>query len=219
MQKATVFRLENYLMVLAEAKAQGRHTVTSEELATVVGVTASRVRQDLTRLHVVGKPRAGYDVADLENLLYSALDLLHEKGMALVGYGNLGRALVHSGIWAHAGFALRAVFDSDRLVVGSEAAGVVVRHVSELIAVVRSNHIVSACLTVPAESAQAVADLLVRSGIGGIWNFAPVDLQVPEGVVVENQRLDQGLMTLSYLLKTTSPGPAVEPDGSEGIAQ
>lgn len=201
MLREAVYRIENYLLYITEMKSRGIVTVTSEDLASVVGVSASRVRQDLISLHVVGKPRSGYDIAELEILLYSALDLLREKGMALIGFGNLGRALTGSGIWEHAGFALRAVLDNDRNLVGTTVGNLAVRHISELPGVIASEHIMCACLTVPAKAAQSVTDLLIHAGIKGIWNFVPVDLQVPSHVVVENQRLEQGLMTLSYLMK------------------
>ncbi|HEY3284263.1 MAG TPA: redox-sensing transcriptional repressor Rex [Armatimonadota bacterium] len=213
MQRAAIFRLESYLMHLTEVKAARRSTVTSEELASVVGVSSSRVRQDLIRLQIVGKPRSGYDVCELEMLIYSALGLLTAKGLALVGYGNLGRALVHSGIWDHAGFALKAIFDTDRAVVGQVVGELTVRHIAELHGVVKTEGVVSACLTVPGEAAQAVANLLVGAGIQGIWNFAPVDLQVPPHIVVENQRLEQGLMTLSHLLLTASRRPPEDAPG------
>lgn len=200
MLRAAIFRLESYLEYLTFVKASGKTTITSEELAAVVGLSSSRVRQDLTHLQVIGKPRSGYDVTELEILLYSELDLLTEKGMALIGCGNLGRALIHSGIWDHTGFSLRAIFDNDINVVGQDINGLTVRHIRELHGVVKSENIISACITVPDVAAQSVANLLVGAGIKGLWNFAPVDIKVPADVVVENQRLEQGLMTLSYLI-------------------
>jgi len=200
MLRAAIFRLESYAEYVTKIRSEGRATVTSEDLANVVGISSSRVRQDLIGLNVIGKPRTGYDVTDLEILLYAELGLLSEKGMALVGCGNLGRALAHSEIWTHVGFVLRAIFDTADEVVGQTVNGLTVRHVREMHAVVKSESIVSACLTVPASAAQSVANLLVAARIKGIWNFAPVDLDVPSGLIVENQRLEQGLMTLSYLM-------------------
>lgn len=204
MNRAVILRLETYLMHLQELKAYGRATVTSAELASVTDISSSRVRQDLISLQGIGKPRSGYSINELELLLYSALDLLNEKAMALVGYGNLGRALAHSGIWEHAGFSLKAIFDNDRSIVGADAQGLTVRHLSELPGVVKSEKIVSACLTVPASAAQSVANLLISAGVKGIWNFAPTEVKAPAGVVIENQKLEQGLMTLSYMLKLRS---------------
>lgn len=200
MLRAAIFRLESYTEYVAMIKSEGRTTVTSEELANVVGISSSRVRQDLVKLNIVGKPRTGYSVNDMEILLYCELGLLAEKGMALVGCGNLGRALAQSGIWSHVGFDLRAILDTDDDVIGQTVGGILVRPVRELHSVIESESIVSACLTVPASAAQSVANMLVAARIKGIWNFAPVELDVPRGVIVENQRLEQGLMTLSYLM-------------------
>jgi len=201
MQRARIFRIESYLQHLTELREAGRGTVTSEELANRVGLSSSRVRQDLLSLKVEGKPRTGYKISDLEILLYSELDLLREKAMILVGCGNLGRALIFSGIWEHSGFSLKAVFDTNAQVVGSILNDHTVRHMRELHGVVRSESIAAACLTVPAAAAQDVANMLVNAGIRAIWNFAPVDLKLPTTIIVENQRLEQGLMTLSYAMK------------------
>jgi redox-sensing transcriptional repressor len=196
-----MLRLQSYLEYLTAIKASGRTTVTSEELATVVGLSSSRVRQDLIQLHVVGKPRSGYDIRELEILLYAELDLLSMKGMALIGCGNLGRALVASGIWEHAGFALRAIFDNDPEIIGSEINGITIRHIRELHGVFKSEKIVAACLTVPATASQGIVNVLVAAGVQGIWNFTPVLLRVSKGVVVENQQLERGLTTLSCLMR------------------
>lgn len=215
MQKAVLLRLESYLMLLQELKAIGHITVTSEELAVVGGVSDSRVRQDLIQLHVVGKPHSGYTITELEILIYSSLDLLRPKGMALVGCGNLGRALAQSEIWEHAGFQLKAVFDTEQEVIGTTVADrLIVRHIRELPGVIKSEGIISACLTVPVTAAQSVCNLLVSSGILGIWNFAPIKLQIPDHVVVENPRLEQGLMTLSYLMRQSHLTPNAASDSA-----
>jgi redox-sensing transcriptional repressor len=201
MLRATILRLQAYLDYITAIRASGRTTVTSEELATVVGLSSSRIRQDLIQIRVVGRPRSGYDTTELEVLLSAELDVLSAKGMALIGCGNLGMALAQSGIWDHAGFALRAIFDNSPDRVGQEVSGLTVRHIRELHGVVKSEKIVSACLAVPATAAHAIAGMLVSSGITGIWNFAPVSLRVPLNVIVENQHLERGLMTLSCLMK------------------
>jgi redox-sensing transcriptional repressor len=215
MLRATILRLQAYLDYITAIRVSGRTTITSEELATVVGLSSSRVRQDLIQIQVVGRPRSGYDIAEIEVLLSAELDVLSAKGMALVGFGNLGRALAQSGIWEHAGFALRAIFDNDPERVGQEAAGLTVRHIRELPGVVRSDKIVSACITVPASAAHAIANLLVGAGIRGIWNFAPVSLRVPRDVIVENQHMERGLMTLSCLMRPAGRQTTASPMESD----
>ena len=200
MHRDTLHRYQNYLMQVTDLKAAGKQMVTSETLAAHVGVTASRVRQDMMALRTLGRPRSGYTVKDLEALLHAKLDLLTAKPMALVGVGNLGRALAQSDLWSHAGFELVELFDNDPNLVGLIMGSFTIRHVSELTESVRQRGIVAACLTVPTRQAQGVANLLVAAGIQAIWNFALVNLQTPPGVIVENQRLEQGLTTLSYLI-------------------
>ncbi len=201
MPKAVVLRFESYLTYLSQLKSQGKATATSSDLAKLFGISSSRVRQDLDALGLTGKPRSGYSIDELESAIRRALDVGNIKHIALVGYGNLGRALAGSDVWEQGGFELRAIFDNDPKVIGIEANGLRVRNITEVFGVIRSEGIEAACLTVPASAAQNVSELLVKAGVRAIWNFAPVEIEVPEGVVVEHQRLEQGLMTLSFRMK------------------
>lgn len=204
MPKAIILRLESYLSYLAQLKAAGKTNATSRELASLFGISSSRVRQDMVGLGIVGRPHAGYNIEELEDLIRRALDLDTLKRIALVGFGNLGKALANSDVWSHGGFSLQAIFDIDPKIVGTEVNGIKVRSMTELFGVIKRESIRAACITVPGSSAQQVADLLITAGVKGIWNFAPTELNIPEGVTVENQRLEQGLMTLSYRLKESS---------------
>lgn len=201
MPKAIILRLESYLTYLGQLRSEGRTTATSEDLAKLFGISSSRVRQDLLALGAVGRPRAGYAIAELEQAIVRELDVSTRKAIALVGFGNLGRALAGSEIWEQGGFRLRAVFDNDPAVIGREIGSLKVRGMTELFGVIKSESIESAVLTVPGPAAQQVTDLLVAAGVRAIWSFAPVELNVPNGVIVENQHLAQGLMTLSYRMK------------------
>jgi redox-sensing transcriptional repressor len=202
MPKAIIVRLECYLTYLAQLKGYGKTTATSEELAKLFGISSSRVRQDLVALGMVGKPKSGYRIDELESTIMDALDVGHIKGIALIGYGNLGRALAASRIWKQGGFELRAIFDVDPKLIGEECLELRVRAMAELFGSIKTEQIEAACLAVPASAAQDVANLLVSAGIRGIWNFSPAEISVPPPVIVENQRLEEGLMTLSYRLKS-----------------
>lgn len=204
MPKAIILRLESYLSYLSELKAHGKKTATSQELANLFGISSSRVRQDMVGLGIVGKPHSGYDIDCLQDLIREALDLNTPKNAAVVGFGNLGRALALSDIWTPGGFELKAVFDIDPEIIGTDVNGIKVRSMTELFGVIRSESIQAACITVPGSAAQSVADLLITAGVKGIWNFAPTELVVPENIAVQKQRLEQGLMTLSYKLKEVS---------------
>ncbi len=203
MPKAIIFRLESYLTYLGQLRRHGKAHATSEELARLFGISSSRVRQDLVALGAVGKPHSGYDIAALESMIVDALDVDNVKRIALIGCGNLGRALAGSDVWSHGGFELRALFDNNPRIIGTDIAGVRVRAITELFGVIRSEGIDSACLTVPSSEAQRTADMLVAAGVRAIWNFSLTEIAVPEDVIVENQRLEQGLMTLSYRMKTS----------------
>jgi len=216
MQRAQVIRLENYLMRLWELKASGRTTATSDELAEVVGVSGSRVRQDMMALHIVGKPRSGYGIGELERHIHEALDLYNTKSMALVGCGNLGRALINSGIWKHAGFTLNAIFDNSPEIIGTQIGKLTVMSVNELARTIKRRSITAGCITVPTPAAQPVADILVEAGVRGIWNFASTDLRVPPEVVLENQHLEHGLMMLSFMLKRQACG-GVDPEPEDDL--
>ena len=200
MQRAQIIRMEHYVQRLWELKAEGRTDATSEALASVVGVSASRVRQDMNAIRMSGRPRSGSNVDALGARIYEALDLVHFKAMALVGCGDLGSALLKSRIWVRAGFVLRAAFDVSPSVVGGGIAGLTVQHIDSLPEIIEREHIIAACVTVPEDAAQPVVDALVAAGVRGIWNFASKDVVVPRGVVLENQRLEHGLMTLSCLM-------------------
>lgn len=204
MPKAIILRLESYLTYLKQLRAMGKKTATSQELANLFGISSSRVRQDLVALGIVGKPHSGYNLDDLEKLIRSALDLNQPKRIALIGFGNLGKALAHSDVWAHGGFELRAIFDVETSLIGTDVNGLKVRSMTELFGVIKSENIETACIAIPGSAAQQITDLLVTAGIKGIWNFAPTELSVPAGVTIENQRLEQGLMTLSFRLKETN---------------
>lgn len=201
MSRAMMLRLETYLVYLEQLKADGVTTATSYNLAKILEISDSRVRQDLLSLGVTGKPRTGYVISELEAAVIHALDVKNIKRIALVGFGNLGRALAGSAVWERSGFDLRAIFDNDPSTIGTEYVGLKVKSISELFGVIRTQKIECACLAVPASAAQSVADLLVTADIKGIWNFSPAQLKVPMHVVVENQRLAQGLMALSYRMK------------------
>lgn len=204
LSRASVVRMELYLDVLEQFRNGGRTHATSAEIGESVGVSPVKVRQDLFALGTDGKPKVGYQIDELTPLIRSVFDLDVVKKICVVGFGNLGKALAGSGIWAKAGFELVAVFDRDPAVVGACTDGLRVRNIAEIFGVVKSEGIVAGVISVPASAAQETADLMVSAGIKAIWNFAPVKLHVPEGVAVEDQSLAWGLITLSHLMKSSN---------------
>lgn len=202
LSRASVLRMELYLDVLQQCQMENRPHITSSEIGEAVGVSPENVRQDLFRLGTTGKPMVGYEVDKLAGRIRSIFGLDAVKKACLVGYGNLGRALAGSSIWSKAGFELAAIFDSDPLVIGTEAGELKVRNIAEVFGVVKAEGVVAGVIATPASSAQDIAGILVSAGIRAIWNFAPVKLHVSQGVVVENQSLAWGLITLSHAMKS-----------------
>lgn len=202
--RASVLRMELYLDVLDRARADGRPFITSAEIGEYTGVSPEKVRQDLFGLGTNGRPKVGYNVEELVRLIRSVFGLDRVKKACLVGFGNLGRALAASDIWADAGFELAAIFDRDPSVIGMRLNDLKVRSIAEVFGVVRTQGITAGVIAVPSGAAQEVADILVSAGIRGIWNFARVKLRVPEDVAVENQSLSLGLVTLSYAMKAAA---------------
>lgn len=210
LSRASVLRMQLYLEALDQFRSEARNRVTSAQIGLVTGVSPEMVRQDLFRLGSEGRPKVGYDVAQLASLIRAVFDLETGKRACLVGLGNLGRALAGSAIWADAGFELKAIFDNDPAIIGSEAGGLRVRSIAEIFGVARAENIDAGVIATPAAAAQETADLMVTAGIRGIWNFAPVRLRVPEGIVVENQSLAWGLIRLSYALKSEADRKEVQ---------
>ncbi len=163
-----------------------------------MGVTASQIRQDLNHFGGFGQQGYGYNAAHLYEEIGKILGLDRERRMVIAGVGNFGQALAKYFAEPKKGFVLAGLFDSDPAREGQIVAGMPVRRIGDLADFVRENDIVIGILTVPKEAAQPVATLMAESGIRAIWNYAHVDLVLPEGVAHENVHLLDSLMTLGY---------------------
>ncbi|MBI4408978.1 MAG: redox-sensing transcriptional repressor Rex, partial [Gemmatimonadetes bacterium] len=173
---STVGRLSLYLRLLTETQAAGTSTISSEELARRSGTSAAQVRKDLSFFGTFGKRGLGYSVPELRAALRSILGLSRRWRVALVGAGKIGAALFGYQDFRRQGFYIEAVFDADASKVGQLWEGLVVRADVELEASLRAEQIDIVIVAVPAEAAQRVVDRVVRAGVRGILNFAPVKL-------------------------------------------
>jgi len=196
--EATVARLPVYLRALYTLADRGVGTVASEELATAAGVNSAKLRKDLSYLGSYGIRGVGYDVDYLVYQVSRALGLTQNWPVVIVGAGNLGRALANYGGFLTRGFRIAAVLDTDQALVGRELGSAVVRHVSELETIVADGSVAIGVIAVPAGAAQAVCDRLVSAGVTSILNFAPVVLNVPEGVDVRKVDLSIELQILAF---------------------
>ncbi len=200
-------RMLLYLRQLERLAREGADTVASAELADALGATAAQVRKDLSRFGQLGTRGLGYSVPDLTRTLRSLLQLDREWRVALVGAGNIGRALCSHRTIRERGFHIVALFDNDPRKEGLTWARLKVLPMSLLPRTVRELGIELAIIAVPAGAAQAVADQLVAAGIRGILNFAPTRIVVPRGIQVRSVDFAADLELLPFLIATTAHPP------------
>ncbi|MBE5883156.1 MAG: redox-sensing transcriptional repressor Rex [Lachnospiraceae bacterium] len=196
--QAVIGRLPRYFRYLGELRDEGVERISSQELSELMKVTASQIRQDFNNFGGFGQQGYGYNVEYLYREIGKILGLDHTHNFVIIGAGNLGRALGNYINFERRGFIFRGMFDMNPELIGEEVRGVKVRPMEELEQFVRENDIDIAVLTIPKTSAVELVDKLIQNGIRAIWNFAHVDLNVPEGIQVENVHLSDSLMKLSY---------------------
>jgi len=195
---ASVARLPVYLGALGVLADRGDRTVSSDQLAEVAGVSAAKLRKDLSYLGSNGIRGVGYDVLLLMERISEALGLTSEWSVAVIGAGNLGQALAGYDGFAERGFKVQAILDDDAHVIGTRVADHVVQDLAELERIVGEKHIAIGIIAVPAVSAQQVCDELVAAGVQSILSFAPTVLQVPHGVTVRRADLSTELQILAF---------------------
>jgi len=180
--RAVVSRLSLYLRELQHLVSCGEETTNSTSLGRMLGFTDAQVRKDLAYFGHFGYPGVGYRCAELMAAIKRILGTDRQWPVALVGIGNLGRALLRYKGFTEQGFQIAAAFDIDPEKVGRSVEGIEVFHFDQLPSVLRHREIRLAIVSVPAPAAQQVAHQLVQAGIEGILNFAPVTLSLPSGV-------------------------------------
>lgn len=181
-----ISRLPWYLQTLNQMAKEGLHTVSSKMLAERLGTTAAQIRKDLSFFGGFGKQGTGYSIYYLIEQLQKILNLDRVWKVAVVGAGDLGRALTHYQGFARRGIEIVMLFDIDPKVVGTQVGSVIVRHVDAMETEIRERGIKIGILTVPGAAAQNTADRLVNAGIEAILNYAPVTLMLPDTVHVQH---------------------------------
>ena len=196
--KAVISRLPRYYRYLGELLEQGEERISSNDLSKRMKVTASQIRQDLNNFGGFGQQGYGYNVKYLHTEIGKILGLDEKHNLIIIGAGQLGQALVKYSAFEKRGFIFKALFDINPELRGTKVCDVEIHMMDEMREYIKKNNIEIAVLTIPKGSAAGVADVLVESGIKGIWNFAHTDLNLPEHIVVENVHLSDSLMRLSY---------------------
>ncbi len=200
--RKTVYRLSLYLRCLERLKANRIETVSSDTLARATGVKPTQLRKDLTHFGQFGVRGLGYNVSSLCDKLEETLRRTRLQPVILVGVGNLGSALLGYNGFEKEGFEIVSGFDVDPQKIWLEIGGIPIRPMSELATFVKEADIRMAILCAPGTVAQEITNELCRSGIQAILNFAPIILQVPESVVVNNVNLAIELENLSYFIQS-----------------
>lgn len=190
-------RLPRYLRLLEDLDSS-RDVVSSEELAVAAGANAANVRRDLSHLDFHGVRGIGYSVDELAARIRQELGIANRRRVAIIGAGNLGRALANYGGLSRRGFDVVALYDTDTKKIGSKVGSVVIQHLDALDNDCDIESFEIAILAVPGVAAQQVTDRLVDHGIHSILNFAPVRVKVPETVSVRQVDLSMELQVLSY---------------------
>jgi redox-sensing transcriptional repressor len=201
-------RMPLYLRAVEDFYRREHEVVSSQDLGDWTGLTPAQVRKDFTFFGEFGKQGIGYNVKVLRQQLRQILRLTEDVHIGLVGFGNLGRALVHYHVDAHTAenpefgapdrLRITAAFDVDPSVVGTDFRGVHIFHVDQLSEIVHEHGIKIIIIAVPAQHAQSVADKAVAAGVKAILNFAPVTLTVPEDVKVRHTDLTLELQSLAF---------------------
>ena len=184
--------------------AAGELHISSAVVAEKLGLDPVLTRKDLAMAGVPGKPRRGYPAKKLQDALNHALGWDNTTDAVLIGAGSLGNALLGYSGFEEQNLSIIVAFDSNPGLLGLALHGVKVRPMEDLPRFVKRMKIKLGILTVPNAAAQSCADQLVAAGIRGIWNFSSVQLEVPQGVVVQNVDLAQSLAILSHAI-TTAP--------------
>lgn len=198
--QATAKRLPLYYRYLENLNASGKQRVSSSELSEAVKVDSATIRRDFSYFGALGKKGYGYNVNYLLSFFRKTLDQDELTKVILIGVGNLGTAFLNYNFAKNNNTKIVMAFDVDEDKVGQEMGGVKIYNLAEL-----EEHldpeVTVAILTVPAQSAQKIADRLVSVGINGILNFTPARLTVPENVRVHHIDLSVELQALIYFLK------------------
>ena len=196
--KAVVTRLPRYYRYLGELIEEGVERISSNELSARMKVTASQIRQDLNNFGGFGQQGYGYNVRSLYTEIAKILGIDRQHNLVIIGAGNLGQAIANYANFEKRGFIIKGMFDINPRLIGLVVRGIEIRGVEELEKFIVDNEVQIAALTIPKTKAPEIAQRLVNAGVKAIWNFAHIDLVVPEDVVVENVHLSESLMRLSY---------------------
>lgn len=197
----TIERLSQYRRALLICLEKGQTHIYSHEIARIQHITAVQVRRDLMLIGYTGTLRKGYNVKELIELIGEIIDSSEGINVAIVGMGNLGRALINYFIGKRSHLRIVASFDINPDKIGNTMSGVPCFSIDDLPQIVKEKNIKIGIMTVPAEFASQTADLLVKSGIKGILNYTPKPVNVPDDVYLEEYDMITSLEKVAFYVK------------------
>ena len=205
--EAVIKRLPAYYRHLKELEQEGVMQISSQGLGERMGFTASQIRQDINCFGGFGRQGYGYHVAELRMHIGRIMGIDQKHKMIIVGAGNIGTAVALADSFPRNGFETVAIFDSSAKKIGSQIGEISVQDMADLKRYLDGQPVDIAILALPVHCAQDVADQLYEYGVRGFWNFAPVDLKLPQDAAVVNVHLDEGLQVLSYRMLHRNSNP------------
>ena len=195
---AVIKRLPRYRRYLKELRKKGVDKISSNEFSTLIGYTASQIRQDLNNFGGFGQQGYGYSVDGLYHEISAILGLDKQYKMVIVGAGNLGQAIVNHTYYYKSGFIVSAIFEVNPKLIGLKINDIEVMDYENIVEYVEENEIDIGIICTTMDAAQEVADKLCFAGVKGLWNFAPVDIETPSHVAIENVHITDSLYSLAY---------------------
>ncbi len=201
--EGVISRLSQYLKCIVQLKETGKRTVTSREISDNTGINSAEVRRDLIYFEIKGKRGVGFNIDELIKSFNKILGYDRVVHIALIGAGNLGKAILNYKMLDRFGFKIENVFDNNEAIIGKTVSGRVIRDIKEIDPVIKEKNMDIAIIAVPPEEAQKVANILVKAGIKVIMNYTSVPIKVPKKVKIETtDPIEKLLHTLYYLSHT-----------------
>lgn len=197
---AVIKRLPRYHRYLNNLLELGIKRVSSKELSTRMGITASQIRQDLNCFGGFGQQGYGYNVESLYSEIGNILGINKTFYAIIIGAGNMGQALSNYGNFEKRGFEIIGIFDVNTDIIGKKIKDIEVMNLNDMDEFILNNKVDIAMLCVPYRETASVADRIAKLGVRGLWNFSAMDLKIPYDVIIENVHLSDSLMVLGYKL-------------------
>lgn len=196
----TLKRLPKYYHLLKKFSKLDMQYVSARMIADELKMDSILVRKDIQTTGIVGKPKIGFELKELMKAINTFLNWDNLNDAFLVGVGGLGQAILGYESFKNYGLNIVAAFDNNEEIIGQKIRGIEIFPLDKLPSLAKRMHINIGVLTVSPDAAQEVADLMIDGNIQAIWNFAPVDVKLPDGIIVENVLLSQSLGVLTHKL-------------------